>query len=151
MTEYRERRFFNLNTVYALIPLRKDKEKKNKALDLFKSILENRPIGKNNIYGYFTELILCHWYERYGSYTNVQKSSKDYFNNTVRESVFKYHAFIQVLKQLKLIDMEEKNNTISGELHGNKYDNAIHDFFKKMKLNQDQQAMFFLGRMLNTV
>jgi CRISPR-associated protein Csh1 len=151
MTEYRERRFFNLNTVYALIPLRKDKEKKNKALDLFKSILENRPIEKNKIYDYFTELILCHWYERYGSYTNIQKSSKDYFNNSVRESVFKYHAFIQVLKHLKLIDMEEKNNTISGELHGNKYDNAIHDFFERMKLNQDQQAMFYLGRMLNTV
>jgi CRISPR-associated protein Csh1 len=151
MTEYRERRFFNLNTFYSLIPLRKDKEKKNKALDLFKSILENRPIEKNNIYDYFTELILCHWYERYGSYTNVQKSSKDYFNNTVRESVFKYHAFIQVLKQLKLIDMDKNNNVISVELNGNKYDEAILDFFEKMQLNQDQQAMFYLGRMLNSV
>jgi len=34
---------------------------------------------------------------------------------------------------------------------GNKYDEAIQGFFEKMQLNRPQQAMFYLGRMLNTV
>lgn len=155
MTEYKERRFFNLYSIYSLIPLRKDKEKKNKVLDLFKSILENRPMGKEILYDYFCELMLCHWYERYNSYTNIQKSSRDYFGISVRNSVFKYHAFFQVLNQLKLIDMEENNTNqpVSGmeEETGNKYEVAIREFFEKMNLNQEQKAMFYLGRMLNKV
>lgn len=152
MTEYKEPRFFNLNTIYSLIPLRKDKEKKNKALDLFKAILENRRVQKEKLYDYFCELILCHWYERYNSYTNVPKSSQEYFSISARDSVFKYLAFFQVLKQLKLINMEE-NNHGSEELTDNEYDQAIRDFFKKMDMlnREDQQAMFYLGRMLNSV
>lgn len=151
MTEYGVKdRFLNFNTIYSLIPLRKDKEKKNKALDLFKAILENRKIKKDILYNYFTELILCHWFERYASYTNIQKSSKDYFKYSVRDSVFKYHAFIQVLKQLKLIPMEE-TKTSSRDETGNQYDQAIRGFIHKMALNLDQQAMFYLGRLLNAV
>ena len=33
----------------------------------------------------------------------------------------------------------------------NKYDQAIQEFFSRMSLNPDQQAMFYLGRMLNAV
>lgn len=152
MTEYKERRSFNLNTVYSLIPLRKDKEKKNKALDLFKAILENRPVDQEKMYGYFSELMLCHWHERYSSYTNVQKSSLDYFGITVRNCSFKYLAFFQILKQINLIKMEESNYKPE-EITGNDYDQAIQDFFNKMDMSsrEDQQAMFYLGRMLNRV
>ncbi|MBL7127535.1 MAG: hypothetical protein ISS16_00955 [Ignavibacteria bacterium] len=150
MTEYgNPGRFFNLNTIYGLIPIRKDKEKRNKALDLFKSILENRNINHVKLFDYFCELILCHYYERYNSYNNIIKSSKDYFGKTVRDSVFKYHAFIQVLKKLNLINME-KIKPITEETR-NKYDQAIQDFFNKMQLNTAQQSMFYLGRMLNAV
>lgn len=143
-------RNFNFNTLYKVIPLRKDKEKKNKALELFKSILENRKVNKDLLYDYFVELILCHYYERYGSYTNVQKNSKDYFSFAVRDSVFKYFAFFQLLKKLNLIDMEEKYK-ITEENSKNDYEKAILDFFNEMKLTQDQKAMFYLGRMLNRV
>lgn len=151
MTEYGiQNGFFNFNTVYSIIPLRKDKEKKNKALDLIKSVLENRMIKPEIIYNYFTELILCHWFERYGSYTNVNKSSKDYFSKTVRDSVFKYHALIQLLKNLNLINMEEiKGNLKEGQI--NIYDKAIQGFIEQMALNPNQQAMFYLGRLLNIV
>jgi CRISPR-associated protein Csh1 len=130
--------------------LRKEKEKKNKALELFKSIFENRPIKKQILFEYFCELMLCHYFERYNSYTNIPKSSRDYLKKSIRDSVFKYHAFIQVLKKLKLIDMNEESNLAPDE-KGNKYDQAIRDFFDKMQLNRHQQAMFYLGRMLNSV
>jgi len=156
MTDYdfekREKFHSSLNfyTIYRLIPIRKEKEKKNKALELFKTILENRYISKNILFNYFSELILCHYFERYNSYTNVNKSSKDYFGKSVRDSVFKYLAFFQVLKNLKLIDMEE-TTTQQQEESLNQYETAIQDFFAKMQLNQDQKAMFYLGRMLNAV
>ncbi|MGC9355188.1 MAG: TM1802 family CRISPR-associated protein [Mariniphaga sp.] len=151
MTEFgKAGRFFNFNSVYSLIPLRKEKEKKNKALELFKSIFENRPIKKQILFEYFCELMLCHYFERYNSYTNIPKSSSDYLKKSIRDSVFKYHAFIQVLKQLKLIDMNEETYPASDE-KANKYDQAIRDFFDKMQLNRHQQAMFYLGRMLNSV
>lgn len=151
MTEFgKAGRFFNFNSVYLLIPLRKEKEKKNKALDLLKSIFENRPVKKQTLLEYFCELILCHYFERYNSYTNIPKSSRDYLKKTICDSVFKYHAFIQVLKKLKLINMNEETYPATDE-KANKYDQAINDFFDKMQLNRHQQAMFYLGRMLNSV
>lgn len=151
MTEFgKTGRLFNFNTVYSLIPLRKDKENKNKALDLFKAVLENRKISKQVIFNYFSELTLCYYFERFDSYTNISKSSKDYFGFSIKRSVFKYLAFIQVLKKLNLIDMEETTN-LKNEEFKNQYDKVIQDFFTKMQLNQSQQAMFYLGRMLNAV
>ena len=139
----------NFNSVFKIIPLRKDKEKKNKALDLFKTILENRKINKSLLFEYFTELILCHYYNRQASYTNIKSYNKEYFAFAIRDSVFKYHAFIQFLKKLNLIDMEETN--ITENQSENKYDKAIQEFFSEMELNQKQKAMFYLGRMLNSV
>lgn len=148
MTEYGEPRYFNFNSLYQIIPLRKDKEKKNKALDLFKTILENRKVDRKILYDYFTELILCHYYRRYKSYNNVKEYGKDYFYFAVRDSVFKYLAFFQLLKKLKLIDMEEP---VTPEKDINQYDQLENDFFKQMNFNQEQRAMFYLGRMLNSV
>ena len=153
----RVRRNFNFNSIYRLIPLRKDKEKKNKALDIFKMILENQNIHQDIIFDNFVELILCHYYPtRYKSYTNVHDYSQkgniktqNYFKWAVRDTVFKYLAFFQLLKKLKLIDMTEQNETT--ETSGNKYDKAETEFFNKMNLNQEQKAMFYLGRMLNSV
>ncbi|HRP33515.1 MAG TPA: TM1802 family CRISPR-associated protein [Agriterribacter sp.] len=148
MMDYGEPRDFNFNSLYQIIPLRKDKEKKNRALDLFKTILENRKVDKSILYDYFAELVLCHYYERYNSYTNVRKYGKDYFYFAVRDSVFKYLAFFQLLKKLKLINMEESKETPE---NGNKYGQLENDFFNKMNFNQEQRAMFYLGRMLNSV
>ncbi|NEN22776.1 hypothetical protein G3O08_04585 [Cryomorpha ignava] len=148
----RVRRNFNFNSIFKIIPLRKEKEKKNKALGLFKTILENRKVNIEILYDYFCELILCHWYQRYGSYTNVSHYTPKNFYFGVRDSVFKYHAFIQFLKKLNLINMDESNEH-SGESTGNKYDDAEQSFFKEMDMlnHKDQQAMFYLGRMLNKV
>lgn len=150
-TKERYSRKINFNSLFKIIPIRKDKEKKNKALELFKTILENRKVNTEVLYDYFVELILCHYYRRYGSYTNVQQYSKDSFSFAVRDSVFKYHAFIQFLKNINLINMEEPNSNSAEEKYENKYEQAIQEFFSKMSLSQEQRAMFYLGRMLNTV
>ena len=148
MGDYGKPRDLNFNSLYQIIPLRKDKEKKNKALDLIKTILENRKVEKNILFDYSTELILCHYYERYNSYTNVWQYGKDYFHIAIRDSVFKYLAFFEFLKKLNLIDMEEQNKPAEDF---NQYDQLEKEFFERMNLNQKQRAMFYLGRMLNSV
>lgn len=147
---YAEVSFFNLNSIYKLIPIRKEKEKKNVAFQLFKSILEQRHIEKSQLFDFFSELMLCHYYERYNSYTNIRKYGKDYFGLAIRDSVFKYLAFIQVLIKLNLIDMEEQPTTTANE-SAIEYEKQIQDFFEKMSFNDRQKALFFLGRMLNSV
>jgi CRISPR-associated protein Csh1 len=151
LTEYGKATRFNLNSIYGLIPIRKEKEKKNIALILFKAILEQRKIEVQQLFSHFTELILCHYYGRYGSYTNIHQSGKDYFALTIRHSVFKYLAFIQVLKNLNLINMEQEIPTIPSDEVMNDYDKRIDDFFTRMKFTGSQKAMFYLGRMLNAV
>lgn len=47
--------------------------------------------------------------------------------------------------------MEETNINSPEEKSKNKYEQAIQEFFSKMSLNQEQKAMFYLGRMLNAV
>ncbi|MTI87715.1 MAG: hypothetical protein FH748_07080 [Balneolaceae bacterium] len=148
---YGEVSFFNLNSIYGLIPIRKEKEKKNVALQLFKSILEQRTVEKSQLFEFFSELMLCHYYERYNSYTNIRKYGKDYFGLAIRDSVFKYFAFIQVLKKLNLINMEEQPQTTTAKESAKEYERQIQDFFEKMSFNDHQKALFFLGRMLNGV
>jgi len=155
MTEYGNNNlFFNLYTIYKIIPIKedKDKEKRNYVFNLFKMILENRKIEKYILFQYFSELMLCYYYQRYKSYTNINASNKDYLSKNIRDSVFKYLAFIMVLKKLNLINMEEDitKKTVDN-LDGNKYDIAINSFFEKMGYNNSQKALFYLGRMLNTV
>lgn len=143
--------FFNLNSIYGLIPIRKEKEKKNVALQLFKSILEQRSVEKSQLFEFFSELMLCHYYERYNSYTNIRKYGKDYFGLAIRDSVFKYLAFIQVLKKLNLINMEEQPQTTTAQESAKEYERHIQDFFENMSFNDHQKALFFLGRILNSV
>lgn len=142
---------FNLNTVYGLIPVRKDKEKKNVALQLFKSVLEQRKIEKKQLFEFFSELMLCHYYRRYNSYTNIRQYGKDYFGVAIRDSVFKFLAFTQVLKKLNLIDMENESKTGQTNDTSSDFDQKIKNFFSRMEFNNQQKAMFYLGRMLNSV
>lgn len=146
---------FNFRSAYQLIPVRKDKEKKNKALALFKSILENRGPDPRLLFEYFCELIQCHYYGRYTAYKNVHDYSNggnrnrdDYFIWACRDSVFKYLAFIQVLKQLNLINMETKNESTSNKASSSE---EVEQFFEKMGYSDSQKSMFHLGRMLNAV
>lgn len=143
--------FFNLNSVYGLIPVRKDKEKKNIALQLLKSILEQRKVEPQQLFQHFTELLLCHYYKRYKSYTNIRDDEKKDFGFVIRDCVFKYFAFIEALKKLKLIDMAQEEQTAVVEETTSSYEKRIDDFFKKMQFTTKQKAMFYLGRMLNTV
>ncbi|WP_143959726.1 TM1802 family CRISPR-associated protein [Litoribacter populi] len=136
---------FNFYSLYALIPVRKDKEKKNAALALFKAILEQRKTDPQQLYKHFTELILCHWYGRYKAYGNVYQN--DIFDFAARNAVYQYHALFYILNQLNLLKGME--NTKTDELTDQLKPSDA--FLKKMNYNDSQKAMFYLGKILNSV
>lgn len=144
---------FNLNTLYTMVPLRKDKEKKNELLAIFKMIFENREIDSIKIYKHFCDLILCHYFKRYKAYKNIKEIDEKYFDFAIRDSVFKYLALITLLKKLNLLNDMEHNEAIltSTEEIPSEYGQRIDLFFKQMNYSSDQKAMFHLGRMLNAV
>jgi CRISPR-associated protein Csh1 len=150
---------FNLFTVYTLIPVRRDKEKKNEALNLFKQVLEKRAVEREKLFGYFKELILCHYYGRYAGYTNIRENTE--FDFAVRNAVFQYLAFIQILKQFNLINPMEENqpdaleeitlDAAPEEQVLPEYQQKVEEFFVRMDYKPEHKALFYLGRVLNTV
>lgn len=148
-------RDFNLNTIFYIIPQRR--AKKNEALELFKTILEQRKINPAQIFHYFCNLILCHYYKRYDGFENINKPQEDIFDYLVRDAVFKYLAFIQVLKQLNLLENMETNEENVLELIPLEetapadFGQQIEHFFALMNYNDAQKSMFYLGRMLSSV
>ena len=150
---------FNLFTVYTLIPVRKDKEKKNEALNLFKQVLEKRAVDRAKLFGYFKELILCHYYGRYAGYANIRENTE--FDFAVRDAVFQYLAFIQILNQFNLISPMDENQSADPEevtLDAApeeqilpEYQQKVEDFFERMNYKPEHRALFYLGRVLNTV
>ena len=150
---------YNLFTVYSLIPVRKDKEKKNEALNLFKQVLEKRPVERSKIFGYFKELILCHYYGRYAGYTNIRENTE--FDFAIRNAVFQYLAFIQILKQFNLLNpMEEDQlddlddialDAAPEEQVLPEYQQKVEEFFVRMSYKPEHKALFYLGRVLSTV
>jgi CRISPR-associated protein Csh1 len=151
----------NFYTFYQIIPQRRDKERKNDALHIFKSILENRQIDKQVLFKHFVDLVLCHYYHRYEGYKNVKKFGDDFFDFAIRDSVFKYLAFLKFLIKLNLIsNMENTNeNQVTVEIESfdqsvNKlldYQQKIDNFFNQMNFISYQKALFYLGRMLSSV
>jgi CRISPR-associated protein Csh1 len=138
---------FNFSTVFNFIPIRKEKDKRNAALALFKAILERRQISAGSIFQHFSALIQLHRFGR-GGY-NISPMSKDYFDIAIRNAVFQYLAFFQFLKKIKLLDMEEKTTSSAATLE--EKNAAIAAFFERMGYSDDQRAMFYLGRILASV
>lgn len=152
---------FNFYTLYQIIPQRKDKEKKNEALHIFKSILENRQIDKQILFKHFVDLVLCHYFKRYEGYKNVKRFGDDFFDFAIRDAVFKYLAFFKVLNKLNFnsnmdntIENQETEEIESIEQNTNKlleYQQKIDNFFTQMNYIHYQKALFYLGRMLSSV
>ena len=156
---------FNLFTVYGLVPVRKDKEKRNAALLLFKQILERRPITRRALFEHFRDLVLCHRYRRYAAYGNIYDNNPNdklataqAFDFAVRNSVYQYLALFSILTQFHLLaDMDEPQITLPETEDAepvkelSEYQQKVESFFQRTNYTPAQKALFYLGRALNTV
>ncbi len=144
---------FNLGSIYHIIPEREGKTKKNRTLSLLGDILEQRNVYSEVLFDYFTELILCHHYKRYTSYKNIFQNNE--FDFAIKDAVFKY---LLVFKVLQKLDQLSNHNFIEANMNSEETNNdktdfsaKVKDFFSKMNYSDSQKAMFYLGRMLNTI
>jgi CRISPR-associated protein Csh1 len=147
-----DRAYFNLQSIYRIIPVRDgQKSKINPVLNLFKEILEQKPVHQEVLFDHFITLALCHWYGRHRAFPNVNQKFKS-FDFAIKDAVFKYSALVYALKQLNLIDMatenrqEETNETVKNE-----FQQRVDDFFQKMEYSEAEKAMFYLGNVLSAV
>lgn len=149
---------FNLYSIYRYIPVNYDL-KINEALLLFKDILEHRTIELDIVFKHFIKYLIC---QRSGQFDNKKRhrayaniSDAGNFDYAIRNAVFHYLAFIQVLKQLNLINtrrMEEKTEELKPiEEISTDFGKRVNDFFTDMNYNDTQKALFYLGRVLNQV
>lgn len=140
----------SLGRLYFNIPVRKDL-KANHALELCKMILEQRRVMESLLFQYFSELALCIWFERYEGYGNIQKPKGEVKIDTLlRNGVFTYLAFLQILKNLNLLDMEPKNETQAKDAAAQIQAETL-QFLDDMGYTPHQRAMFFLGKALRQV
>jgi len=139
----------SFNKLYGWIPVRAQKENVNKALHLFAAILEGRQIDRRIIFGHFNELILCHYHKRYIAFKNINSYFKE-FDFATKDAIFGYLSLFRILEKLNLIKnqnfMEEKEKTTGEEIGKNES-----AFFERMSFTEPQQALFHLGRALNSV
>lgn len=146
ISKYFNSKRLNLSTIYYAIPIRKDHENKNDALKLLSQVLEQRKVSIQRLFNHFTELILCHYYSRYSSYSNTFKPES--FDFAIRDSVIKYLFLLNFLKSLNLTDMEvNEKSTVEVKDSSDK----LKQFFEEMGYSPQQQALYWLGRMVNKI
>jgi len=146
---------FNFYTFYRYMPVRGN-TKKNIALELFADVFQQRSIEKNNIFKSFNQYIKCQKSGQFdnkgyhNSYPNIKQESA--FDFAIQNAVTMYSAFIKLLDQLNLLKTEENMETKqSDKEQSRKINDAIETFFEKMKYTDSQKALFYLGRVLNTI
>ena len=147
ISNYFNQKRSNLSTIYFAIPIRKDHEQKNDALKLLSQILEQRKVQRAKVFNHFTELILCHYYDRYRSYSNITFKPEN-FDFAIRDSVIKYLFLLNLLKSLNLTDMEENEKPLIEPVEST---DELQQFFYAMGYSPQHQALYWLGRMINKV
>lgn len=147
ISKYFNSKRLNLSTIYYAIPIRKDHEQKNDALKLLSQVLEQRKVSIQKLFNHFTELILCHYYNRYPSYSNITYKPES-FDFAIRDSVIKYLFLLNFLKSLNLTDMEvNEKSTLEGKDSSDK----LKQFFEEMGYSPQQQSLYWLGRMVSKI
>jgi len=149
---------FNFYTLYTFIPVREGTNR-NIALELFANLLQQRQIEKSQIYKSFNQYIKCQRSgqfdnKRYhNSYSNIYQNSN--FDFAIKNAVTMYSAFFMLLDKLKLLKSENimgnTTNTMKNQERSKKINEEIEAFFNKMKYTESQKALFYLGRVLNTI
>ena len=156
---------FNLFTVYGMVPVRKGKEKRNAALQLFKQILERRPVARRTVFEHFRALVQCHRYRRYAAYGNVydknanaQRTAAQAFDSAVRNAVYQNLALLTILTHFQLLSpMNENQESVPTEpladvlATPSATQQQEEAFFTRMEYQDPQKALFYLGRALSKV
>ncbi|MEW5819873.1 MAG: type I-B CRISPR-associated protein Cas8b/Csh1 [Cyanobacteriota bacterium] len=155
-----EVKFFNLSSIYYLIPIDTDKsgankDIRNKILSFYSNIFTGKKISKRLIYKYFTDLITCYRLDRQNTNIYKQKSFKKWlfeknnFDFAIKDSIYNYLILINTLNRLNLFFEEDKMETTL--LDKNIELDEKEKFLLNQGFNEQQKALYYLGDMINQV
>ena len=149
---------FNFYTLYKFIPVREGTNN-NIALEFFSNLFQQRPIEKSQLFQSFNQYIRCQRSGQFdnkgfhNSYSNIYQNNS--FDFAIKNAVTMYSAFFMLLDELNLLKsantMENNTTTMTNQERSQKINEQIEAFFDKMKYNESQKALFYLGRVLNTI
>jgi CRISPR-associated protein Csh1 len=149
---------FNFYTLYKFIPVREGTNN-NIALEFFSNLFQQRPIEKSQLFQSFNQYIRCQRSGQFdnkgfhNSYSNIYQNNS--FDFAIKNAVTMYSAFFMLLDELNLLKsantMENNTTTMTNQERSQKINEQIEEFFDKMKYNESQKALFYLGRVLNTI
>ena len=155
--EYLGDKIFNFYTLYNYMPVREN-VKKNVALSIFSDIFKKMTIDRITIFQLFNQYLKCQLSgqfdakRKHNSYPNILEQQS--FDFAIANEVSIYSAFIKLLNELNLLKTDSiMENTIqeSNEGKDKSMNDQIESFFRKMNYNESQKALFFLGRILNSI
>ncbi len=156
LSNYNKRlRNFNLYGFYKSIPVNKSNSKNiNKAFLLIQDILEKRKINASDLFESFSELVRAYYFKRTGAYSNIGDFGSDNFDYKAFDSVLKYLTIFSALMKLGILDKHNFNKTKEATMlneSSTDFGDKVEEFFKRTGYSNSQKALFYLGRMLNTI
>ncbi len=145
-------KFFNLGTIYHLIPLKFGKDgrassKRNNVLEIYANLLKQLPIASPVIYRFFCQALYHNFYNQRSLFKNIYYYDK--FDFAIYNYVYNYLIFINSLKRLQILYEEPKMETQASS--SNQIQDEKYQFIKEQGFNEQQQALFYLGLLINQV
>jgi len=147
-------KYFNLNSIYHLIPLKFTKDgkiadKKNRVLDFYNYLFKRLPVSSQLICQYFCEALYHNYYKQRSQFKNIYYPRDDNFDYSIYHYVFNYLILINSLKRLHLYieDLIMENQKISKQPA---IDEKLH-FLSEQGFNEQQKALFYLGILIQQV
>lgn len=140
---------FDLDQIYRLIPLRRDKKKGlleyKKGLQLYSCIFSGLPMRKEQLYNSYKLLACMHHFESYGLYLFKKPNNPNY---ALMADTLKWNLFLLFLQKLNLIEGESTMIT-------NEYDayfpNGVKAAFVELNYNEAQQGLALLGYVIGVI
>lgn len=141
---------FSLNSIYRLIPIKNNSDKKNPALEFYSSLFSLHSFKRKDILIHFTEALRYLYYlppEKHSSKSNIYSNlyKNQIFDFTIKQYVFRYLLIFNALNNLNII---EKENFIMSETL---LDVEEEKFLNIQKFGEQERALFFLGLILKKV
>ncbi|MDE3840917.1 TIGR02556 family CRISPR-associated protein [Bacillus methanolicus] len=134
-----------LEPIYYLIPMRVQRGEnfeKRKILQVYESLLTNKPLSYQWLIAQFVQLGKVHMYASYSLYQYSDK--KEYNDFNLVEAMVRAQLFLKLLQNLNLIKEEREMTKVTYDLP----DTDIVEYMETMNYDIAQSSLFLLGYLI---
>jgi CRISPR-associated protein Csh1 len=143
---FRNEKFnLGLEPIYYLIPMRVQRGEnfeKRKILQVYESLLTNKPLSYQWILTQFVQLAKVHMYASYSLYQYNDK--KEYNDFQLVDAMVRAQLFLKLLQNLNLIKEEREMTKVTYDLP----DTDMIEYMETMNYNVAQSSLFLLGYLI---